>query len=271
MQPDEALRLRKNRTQFFEANTGGVGRQQGLGSHPRHQVLVERLFGLEVLEYRLDDEVRTTGAVARHVGPKTGSRLFAVLIIPYPLAKQLRGSLHCRGNVLLFTVLERHRVTAQSAPGGNIAAHDASAYHMDMLDLPVRLLPLALELVLQEEDTHQVARRAGAHQLRERACFRLVTGSRRRPAARPQVDHLVGRRVVLLARLGSDLFDQHRLDQRTENTHIKQSLDKWRLLFRWRGRDEFLGCLPPVVFRHDPVDQADLLAFLHRDRIARQH
>src|SRR6185503_18617729 len=79
----------------------------------------------------------------------------------------------------------------------NVAAHHAGTDDVNVAGR--RGFPAAerLEPLLQEKVPHQVPRRRRAHESCDRLRFRLVTGTRARTVAPPEIHDRVGRGIVL--------------------------------------------------------------------------
>ena len=76
------------------------------------------------------------------------------------LVEQLVRALERRLDVLQRAILQRDVEAAQRAPGGDVAAHDAGADHVHVLDGRGGLAAEALQAILQQEHAHQIARRS---------------------------------------------------------------------------------------------------------------
>ena len=175
VQPDKAARLVQHGAKILELDTRCVRGDERLGLLHRLQLPVELLLGLEILEDSLDDEVRPGDAVARNVRLQACRGRCPRRLITHLLVEQLPRALHGRGDILLFAILQGHGVAAQRAPGRDVAAHDAGADNMHVLDFLVGLVALFLELALQEEYANQVARRIGQHDAAEALGLGIVT------------------------------------------------------------------------------------------------
>ena len=105
-----------------------------------------------------------------------------------------------------FLVLHGYAVTLDGAPGSNITAHDAATDHVYMAGVECKLLALAFELLLQEVHAYQVFRCRRGGQLRNRYRFFAQHALRVVRMTLPQVDQVIGCRVVRLLRLARHLL-----------------------------------------------------------------
>ena len=58
------------------------------------------------------------------------------------LFKHIHGAFHGGGQHFRLPILNRNPETAQGAPGGNVATHNAAANHMNMLWLKIFFIAL---------------------------------------------------------------------------------------------------------------------------------
>ncbi len=88
---------------------------------------------------------------------------------------------------------------------------------------------------------------------------------------RPQIDHGVRGRVVVLARLSSNLLEQHVPHERAERREGEKPIEQTCLALSRFRRDQFFRDISPAVFTGDTVDQADTQRLFRIDRVSRQH
>ena len=130
-------------------------------------------------------------------------------------ARPMAGSMYCCSRSCSVTVWPRR-------------AHHAD--NVSVRDFCRRLAALALELVLQEKDSHEIARRARAHELGDGARLGLVTRARRRAVTGPQVDDRVGSRIMFLACFTRNLLDEHVANEGPDYGQVQNAFDQRRFL-----------------------------------------
>jgi hypothetical protein len=172
------------------------------GFHAWFQRLEQRVLGGHIFENGFDDDIGMRHAVAIHIRNQA-IKSSACLSAGHAgdertVCRPVAGRTHA----FQALVLQRHGHATQGAPGGNVAAHDASANDMNALRLERRFLAEAFQALLQEEDADQIASRRRI----DDAVDQLRGGQRIAVVFRPQVDDRVGRRVVFRTRLGCHLL-----------------------------------------------------------------
>ena len=126
--------------------------------------------------------------------------------IAQTFGEQLPGALHRRRQSLGILVLQRDGEAAQRAPGGDVPAHRAGTDHVHMRRLSVAVLAETLQAFLQAEHADQVRCRRRAEQRRDRRGIGRRRRERIAVVLDPEIEHRVGRRIVLAPRALRDLL-----------------------------------------------------------------
>ena len=124
-----------------------------------------------VFRHRFDNQIGTGEAVTREIGDQAVEG-GAPLAVSVDLALEQVGGAPIAG--AMYLVSRSCSVTLQplqGCPGGDVAAHDAGADHMDMFDSAQIALAVFLETFAQEEAAHQSLEVSRAKQSR-RTVFR---------------------------------------------------------------------------------------------------
>src|SRR5439155_6092957 len=191
-------------------------------------------LGLQVLENRLDDDVRMPRSVPGDVGSQAVERVTNSEFVAQPAFEELGRALYRRREALGRLVLQRHRQAAHRAPGGDVSAHDARADHVNVLRPEVAVLRQGFQALLEEEDADEIARGIALQQADD---GRRVLGSRRERIAvvfPPQLEDRVRRGIVIRRRPGGKLLSRQVNDERTHQAGIHQPLEEGQLSRAWR-------------------------------------
>ena len=224
------------------------------------------MLGFDVFEDGFDDNVGMRSTLAFRVRDQPIHHGTQLQLVLDALGKTGAGTLQRRRDALHALVLQRHGQAAQCAPGGDVASHDTSTDHVHTLRLPVHILAKALQPLLQEEDTNQIACRRRAdnavHQFRRRQRVAVVFG--------PDIDDCVGCRIVLLARALGDLFFGTVGDNAFQRT-VEQFLHERQRPTRLIRQHQHTGGVLHHAWRHAVVSQPHAFGALGIDRLAGQH
>jgi hypothetical protein len=229
---------------------------------------------LEIFDHRLDDHIGPRHALAggiglepRHGGGNLGPPLEALL-------EQRFGPHESRIDPLHVEVLQRHAKATERAPGGDVAAHDAGADHMDTGK--ARLFRTAqtelLEALGKKEHAPQIARRVGRHQRHEATGFAVDHGPPVVAVPLEQVDQRMRRGIVLALGFFRG-FRPHRLDDlRADRAPGHDPLDQRRRR-RLALLQHRLARLPVqrIAVSDQLVDEAHALCRARLDHPAGQH
>ena len=140
VQADEARRIGQRGRDVLERNARRVRREDRAGLRLALERREQRALGVDVLEDRLDDDVGARDAVAGDVRNQPVGRVANAARILQAIGEQLGCALHRRRQPFRVLVLQRHRQSAQRAPGGDVAAHRAGADDVHVR-APVRTSP----------------------------------------------------------------------------------------------------------------------------------
>ena len=254
----------------LQLQAGGVGGQHGAGLGDALDVGEELALRFQVLEDRLDHDVGLAHALAGGIGNQAVEREAHLRVVAQLLLERRRGALDGRRDALDALVLQRHRQAAQRRPGGDVAAHDAGADHVQVLRREITVLAEALQALLQIVDADEVLRRRrggdGVHR------GRLVGrhGERIAAVVGPHVEDGVGRRVMLGAGALHDLLLCLRGDKPLERA-VHQALHEGQLARRPAGRGQHARGVVHDARRHAFVGEAETLGALGVEGAAAKH
>ena len=219
------------------------------------QCLVKRLFGLEILEDSLDDQIGVRYPVTVDIRPYSIRRSGPVIGIGDFLAEQSGRPPESRVDVFSSAILQGNFQATQRAPCRDVTTHDTGTDNMHVFNLLFRLAALRFQAVLQKKYTDQVARSAAGHQVGKRSCLRVVAGTFRGAVLRPEINNRVWSRVVFLPRPRSDLLLQESDNERSQEKKIEQPFGERRSGLSISRRNHLTGRLFPIVGRNNAIKQ----------------
>ena len=194
MNADQPGRIIQGLRKPFEGQARCVAREQGVRAHPGLQPAVQFLLGSEILEDRLDHEVRRCSPVPFRIRDQAiqyGSRVFRATI------EQSAGAPNDRGDLFRPHVLERDPQPVQGTPDGNVSPHHPGTDDMYAGDsLPVR--GLTVEFLAKQEYSCQLARLRRLKQIRHGLRFGFKRRSGIFAHALPMLEQPIWSRVVFL-------------------------------------------------------------------------
>ncbi len=271
VQPDEPLGVSQLLGQRLENQARGVGRQQRGGFHSRLEPCVQTALGLETLEDGLDHHISAVDTGSFHVGGKPLAGRRTLRGIPESLGKQLSGSLQSGLDELLSAVLQRHGEAAQSRPGRDVAAHDTGAHDVHVFDIGCSLAAERLQAILEEEDTHEIARGLGGEQMCDRTGLGLECRGATGAMTRPEIHDRKRSGIVFAACFAGYLCDESRLDRRAHQGPAEHLLDERRAMARRCSLDELTGSGAQLIGGDEPVNESDPQCLVRSNRLPRQH
>src|SRR6266851_1966409 len=226
MDSHQARRIPEFRADVGELETRRVRGEESFRLCLHFELREQFALGLQVLENRLDDDVRPPRSVPGDVGNQAVERVPNSGFFAQPAFEKLGRALHRRREALGRLVLQRHGQAAHRAPGGDVSAHDASADHVNVFRLEVAVLPERLQALLEEEDADEIARRVALQKPDDGS---RILGSRCEWIAivsPPQLEDRVRRRIVIRRGPGGKLLPRQVNDERTHQGGIHQPLNE---------------------------------------------
>jgi len=122
MDSHEARRVLEFRADVGELEARGIRGEERLRLRLRFELREQFALGLQILEDRLDDDVRLPGSVSGDVGNQPVERVPNYGFVAQPAFEKLGRRVSSQAQGARVTGLQRHREAAHRAPGGDISA-----------------------------------------------------------------------------------------------------------------------------------------------------